>query len=651
MSLVKQLILAICLFLLIAFSGSFLVSLESSRNQLQTQLRSHAQDAATALGLSLTPHVQDPAMIELMVSSIFDSGYFARIRVYAVSDGQVIVERVRSLDETKAPDWFVRLVNLQEQTGDAIIMNGWQQFARVEVVSHPQFALNKLWDSALGTLAWLVVCGLFSALLGALLLKRQLMPLMSMADQAEAITRREYRTLPRIPRTPELKHVVMAMNQMVGKLKTLFEEEAAQTEHYRRQAYHDALTDLPNRLSFDHTLAAALTSTESLEGHLLGLRISDLNKINQQLGGARTDALLKSIGTQLKALQEAHPSWLCCRSRGGEFLILAPGSNLESVQAVTEQLAIQTAALEALIELHEQQPLEFGIAGYRIGDDSKQLLGRVDQAMTESSLSGTSIKPGYKPASEDDQTLNNAHEWRSLLEQALKDFQFTLHFQPVLQGADLKQLLHQKLLVRMRSANGQLMMAGQFLPWVERLGLSAAFDRCMVGLALSHLQRHPGPLALSITNDTLHSAENRKQIRQLLEQHRNEAAHLTLEVDARYLQNCDDLASLAQDLRPLSVQLGLQHFGRQLSLIGELALIGLSYLKIESSFIRDLDTESDKHLYLEALVRTAQRIDLLLIAEQVQSQGEIAALKAAGIEAMQGRALAEPGEWKTEGNT
>jgi diguanylate cyclase (GGDEF)-like protein len=646
MSLVKQLILAICLFLLVAFSGSFIVSLESSRNQLQTQLRSHAQDAATALGLSLTPHVRDPAMIELMVSSIFDSGYFARIRVYAVSNGEVLVERTRSLDETKAPGWFVNLVNLQEQAGDAIVMDGWQQSARVEVVSHPQFALNKLWDSALGTLAWLVACGLFSALLGALLLKRQLTPLMSMADQAEAITRREYRTLPRIPRTPELKHVVVAMNQMVGKLKTLFEEEAARTEHYRRQAYHDALTDLPNRLAFDHALAAALTSTENPDGMLLGLRVSDLNRINQQLGAASTDALLKSIGGQLQALQNAHPSWLCCRSRGGEFLTLAPGGDLADIRKLAEQLANQVASLETLTSLGEAQPIELGITGYRVGDDSKQVLRRLDQAMTESSLNGATIQPGYEPANESSQSPGSSHDWRELLEAALKDFSFTLHFQPVLHGHDLKQLLHQKALVRLRGTDGKLMMAGQFLPWIERLGLSPAFDRCMVGLALSHLQRHPGPLALSITNDTLHNAEHRKQIRQLLEQHRTEAAHLTLEVDARYLQGCDDLASLAQELRPLSVQVGLQHFGRQLSLIGELALIGLSYLKIESSFIRDLDTESDKHLYLEALVRTAQRIDLLLIAEQVQSQSEVSALKQLGIEAMQGRALAEPGEWR-----
>jgi len=86
MSLLKQLFLAICLFLVVAFTGSFIAGVESSREQLISQLRSHAQDAATALGLSMTPHVDDPAMIELMVSSIFDSGYFASIRVVRIAD-------------------------------------------------------------------------------------------------------------------------------------------------------------------------------------------------------------------------------------------------------------------------------------------------------------------------------------------------------------------------------------------------------------------------------------------------------------------------------------------------------------------------------------------------------------------------------------
>jgi len=92
MSLFKQLFIAICLLMLVNFTGSFLVGLESSREQQVNQLRSHAQDAATALGLSLTPHVRDLPMVELMVSSIFDSGYFESIRVMDPVSGEVLVE-------------------------------------------------------------------------------------------------------------------------------------------------------------------------------------------------------------------------------------------------------------------------------------------------------------------------------------------------------------------------------------------------------------------------------------------------------------------------------------------------------------------------------------------------------------------------------
>ncbi len=109
MSLLKQLFLAICLFLVVAFAGSFAASLESSREQLIGQLRSHAQDAATALGLSLTPHVDDPAMIELMVSSIFDSGYFATIRVVSIpearSSSSATATRRTSRCRPGSPSW------------------------------------------------------------------------------------------------------------------------------------------------------------------------------------------------------------------------------------------------------------------------------------------------------------------------------------------------------------------------------------------------------------------------------------------------------------------------------------------------------------------------------------------------------------------
>uniref|UniRef100_UPI0023F6580C LapD/MoxY N-terminal periplasmic domain-containing protein n=1 Tax=Pseudomonas viridiflava TaxID=33069 RepID=UPI0023F6580C len=93
-----------------------------------------------------TPHIDDPAMIELMVSSVFDSGYYATIRVVRVDNGETLVERRTTTTSENVPAWFVKLIDLEPEGGDAMIMRGWDQAARVEVLSHPQFALSRLWD-------------------------------------------------------------------------------------------------------------------------------------------------------------------------------------------------------------------------------------------------------------------------------------------------------------------------------------------------------------------------------------------------------------------------------------------------------------------------------------------------------------------------
>lgn len=386
MSLLKQLFLAICLFLVVAFSGSFVSSVENSREQLRGQLRSHAQDAATALGLSLTPHVDDPAMVQLMVSSIFDSGYFASIRVIDIKSGKPLVERVQAHDERTVPGWFARLVDLQPQGGDALIMRGWEQAARVEVVSHPQFALARLWDSALGSLYWLLACGAASLLLGGWLLRRQLRPLDQMVRQAHAISRREFLSLPRLPRTPELRRVVQAMNQMVEKLRTLFAEEAARSDKLRAQAYQDSLTGLPNRRLFDARLNEQLGAGEHEHaGQLLLLRLNDLNGLNQRLGGQRTDELIQAVARLLvdSCGQQGRADWLLARSRGGEFAVLAPGCSREQAERLAEELCegLENLARTGASDL---TPVAYlGISAFAEGDSPADLLAGADQALAQ----------------------------------------------------------------------------------------------------------------------------------------------------------------------------------------------------------------------------------------------------------------------------
>ncbi|MGF6125740.1 diguanylate cyclase (GGDEF)-like protein [Pseudomonas frederiksbergensis] len=643
MSLRKQLFLAICLFLLVAFSGSFFVSLESSREQMLSQLRSHAQDAATALGLSLTTQIDDPAMIELMVSSIFDSGYFSSIRIVNIADERVLVERDAPARIEGVPGWFVRLVNLHPQGGDALIMRGWEQVARVEVLSNPQFALAKLWDSTLGSLIWLLLCGLLSAMFGGWLLRRQLRPLDKMVKQAEAISKREFLSLPKLPRTPELKRVVLAMNQMVEKLKALFAEEAARSEKLRADSYQDSLTGLANRRLLDEQLADHLLINEqSSDGHLLMLRINDLAGLNQRLGGQRTDALIGAVGELLKRLSQTpeRRTWLAARNRGGEFSLLTPGLDDKDAARLCAEISATLENLRLTGASDSMPVAHLGIVAYQPGEPASDVLLRLDQALTQAQHHPE--RPWVHLDHAHTAPNQSQHDWRNWIDDALTHGKLQLYFQPVVQCADTSQVLHHKVLARLLDPQGEAIAAGHFLPWIERLGWSARFDLAMLDATLDYLAVNRWPLALSLSGTTLRDPAPLQQILRTLDSLPELAPLLVLEIDERQLPPPDELQRLSSSLLSTGYRIGLQHFGGSFSQIGNLTQLGLAYLKIDGSYIRGIDEQSDKRLFIEAIFRATNSIDLPLIAERVETQGELEAIKELGLFGVMGRLIGPP---------
>ena len=643
MKLRNQLFLAICLFLLVAFSGSFFVSLESSREQTLSQLRAHAQDAATALGLSLTAQVDDPAMMELMVSSIFDSGYFSNIRIVNIANQQVLVERSVSAPIKGVPGWFVRLVNLRHEGGDALVMRGWEQVARVEVLSNPQFALAKLWDSTVGSLIWLLVCGLLSAVFGGWLLRRQLRPLDNMVRQAEAISKREFLSLPKLPRTPELKRVVLAMNQMVEKLKALFSEEAARSEKLRSESYQDSQTGLANRRLLDEQLADhLLVAEQNSEGHLLMLRLNDLNGLNQRLGGQRTDALIGAVGELLKRLTRLpeRRTWLAARNRGGEFSLLTPGLGTEDATRLASEISATLENLR-LTGASDCMPVaHLGIVAYHPGEAATDVLLRLDQALAEARQRPE--RPWAIVSRSEIAMKQSPHDWRTRIDDALTQGQLLLYFQPVVQCADTSEVLHHKVLARLPDPQGQAIAAGQFLPWVERLGWSARFDLAMLEATLDYLAVNRWPLALSLSGSTLRDKPQLQLILDMLESLPELAPLLTLDIDERQLPPPDDLQRLSHSLLDTGCRIGLQHFGGSFSQIGNLTQLGLAYLKIDGAYIRHIDQQRDKRLFIDAIYRATNSIDLPLIAEMVETQGELEAIRELGVFGVMGRLIGPP---------
>ena len=648
MSLFKQLLLAICLFLVVAFTGSFMVSLESSRTQYVNQLRSHAQDAATALALSLTPNIDDPAMVELLVSSIFDSGYYASIRVVDVKTDQTIVERNGAPTVSNVPDWFVKLIGLEPAGGDALVSRGWEQAARVEVVSHPMFAVAKLWQSALGSLGWLLVCGAVSAVLGALLLRRQLKPLDYMVKQSHAIARREFLSLPDLPRTPELRRVVQAMNQMVEKLKALFQEQAERSEKLRAESYQDNLTGLANRRYFEMQLNNRVSNPEQASsGYLLLLRVQDLAGLNQRLGGQRTDELLKAVGEQLSRECAKYPETqnLVTRIRGGEFAVLAPGLVREEALQLAQNLDSALSSLHATGATDVAAVASIGLAPFAHGDSPQAVLNLGDQALAQAEGQGEQNWACI------DHSLNadvgdDHHAWHRLLDQALSQQRFELYFQPVVAAQDTQLVLHYKVLSRLLDEQGQTVPAGRFLPWLERFGWTARLDRLMLERVLEQMKEHEDSLALNLSSATLADPQALNKIFEILRMHSNLGPRLTLEIGEEQLPEQAVLEQLTRRLRELGFSLSLQRFGGRFSMIGNLARLGLAYLKIDGSYIRAIDQESDKRLFIEAIQRAAHSIDLPLIAERVETEGELSVIREMGLYGVQGQLLGEPKPWK-----
>jgi diguanylate cyclase (GGDEF)-like protein len=643
MTLRTQLFLAICLFLLVAFSGSFFFSLENSREQTLSQLRAHAQDAATALGLSLTAQADDPAKMEAVVSAIFDSGYFSSIRIVDIENQQAVVERTAPAKIDKVPAWFVRLVNLRPEGGDALIMHGWQQAARVEVLSNPQFALGKLWESTVGSLIWLLLCGLLSAVIGGWMLRRQFRPLEKMVRQAEAISKREFQSQTRLPGTPELKRVVLAMNQMVEKLKGLFAEEAERSEKLRAESYVDSLTQLANRRFLDEQLADHLQSGEqSREGHLLMLRINDLAGLNQRLGGQRTDALIGTVAQELKRLTQlpGRGTWLAARNRGGEFSLLTPGLDIADAERLVAEIS------ETVENLHQTGASDcspvahLGIVAYRPGEPASAVLLRLDQALTEARQHPE--RP-WLHLSHSDQSINHSLlDWRTWLDDSLTHGKLLLYFQPVVSCADTSQVLHHKVLARLLDPQGKAIAAGHFLPWIERLGWSARFDLAMLEATLEYLVVNRWPLALSLSGSTLRDPAQLRQIIDLLESLPDLAPLLTLELDEQQLPAADQLQHLSRRLLDTGYRLGLQHFGGRFSQIGNLTQLGLAYLKIDGAYIRNIDEQTDKRLFIDAMFRATHSIDLPLIAERVETRGELEVILELGVFGAMGRLIGPP---------
>ena len=290
--------------------------------------------------------------------------------------------------------------------------------------------------------------------------------------------------------------------------------------------------------------------------------------------------------------------------------------------------------------MSDQQPVAYtSMVPFNAGDNAQSLLIQADRLLVEAE---THTDHQVVPTTEVPASTEDQHLWFVRLEHALENQQFQLVYQPVVDCRQPDKILHYKVLSRIIDEQGNAITAGRFLPWIHRFGWSHRLDKAMLKLTLNQLKTAPGKLALSISGSSVASAAATAELLTPLRYSPKLASQLILELDENQLPGPHQMAAFVKAVSQHRCALGLQHFGSRFDMIGDLSQWGLAYLKIDSSYIRKIDEENDKRLFIEVLCSATRSIDLPLIAERVETEGELMVLQELGIDGAMGQLLGEP---------
>ncbi|MEY5097622.1 MAG: hypothetical protein RJA36_341 [Pseudomonadota bacterium] len=628
MSLVKQLWLALTLLMGATFCTSLAIHAHFLRDYLQQQLQVKNIDNAHSLALTLTQMDKDPAAIELLVSAQFDIGHYRFIRITSPA-GQPLVERSWQGQQTEeVPGWFVKLIPIRAEAGQAQIQDGWKQYGTLSLASQEQYVYRSLWDSTRELLAWFLLGGLAAGALGTLVLRLVTRPLLDIVAQAQALSQRRFQTMAE-PRTPELRAVSRAMNDMVARLKASVAEEAERLEALRERLNRDSVSGLASREGFLSQLREFLDAAQpQAPGQLALVELCGLDRLNARLGHQRVDQLIGSLGQALEDGRHEHAG----RLKGGEFAVICPG---DGPPATTAQALHARLLRDWLPQWQADSPDLFHLAVVPClrHESAGALLARADQALAQARAKG----PNSWHAADDGGPALPAGQWRRLLGEAPTTGQLSLDCRPVVETGS-GRLLHHEAMLRLQPAPGSpSLAAAEFMPVAAQLDLSAPLDLALLRLALERLRVLPDGLALRLAPETIADLGSRHQLLALLQQQPGLCPRLLFELpEYGVWHHFDAFRDLAQRLQALGCRVGLAHFGRSLLGSERLAGLGLDYVRLDPACLGDLGRQPASQEFLTGLCAMAHDLGLRVIAPGVADAAMLPLLGQLGFDGVAG---------------
>ena len=416
-------------------------------------------------------------------------------------------------------------------------------------------------------------------------------------------------------------------------------------ERVRTMAYVDPLTGLANRHLFNQRLREVLgeEGAEPRPAALLYLDLDDFKAVNDTQGHLFGDSLLREMGDRLRS--ECRESDLVARLGGDEFAVLAEGPGGDGL--LIERAHRLLAAAREPFQIEGQVvriSTSVGIARAGVGCDASELMRRVDLALYAAKAKGRDQLAIF------DEALDRvARERRSLeleLREAVERHEMLLHYQPII-ALQTGATVGYEALLRWRHPQRGLLMPSEFLPLAEETGLIVALGDWVIRRALSDVAEWPGDfrLALNLSPSQTRSSHLIATIDAALAASGLTANRLEFEITEHVLLNDAAAGGAMLDrLRGLGAEIALDDFGTGYSSLSYLRRYRFDRVKIDRSFVRDIETSDEAQAIVSAITRLAQALGMRTTAEGVERPGQLNLLRKLGCDEAQGFLILEPVE-------
>lgn len=445
------------------------------------------------------------------------------------------------------------------------------------------------------------------------------------------------------------------VHNYIGTFTDLSEHKEAKEAIYRL-AYYDPLTDLPNRrLLRDHMDIALRNSARSLHhGAVFMIDLDNFKFINDTRGHAIGDMLLIEVAKRLKSCVREGDT--VARLGGDEFVIM-----LEILSKDANQAALQAEALSKKILDISSQPLlvageelhctlSIGISLFTMPiATSEEMLKRADIAMYQAKSAGRNTMRFFDP--EVHALLEKRQTILSELHQALPKDQLLLYFQVQVAQIDHEsKVLGAEVLLRWRHPQRGLVSPAEFIPLAEESGLIIPIGLWVLVTACMQLKIwEANPLtqhlvlAVNVSARQFGQADFVEQVCRVLEETGAKATQLKIELtESLVLKDIADTIEKMEALKLLGISFSIDDFGTGYSSLSYLKKLPINQLKIDQSFVREIDTNHSDAIIAQTIIGMANNFGFNVIAEGVETREQLDCLERQGCSTFQGYLFSKP---------